>query len=354
MAQDVARDLAEHRLRRSDAPLVDLSTVRNPYGPPPAVLDALHFLTADDVAVAPTSAAARLEAAYAELLGVDPAELLAGRGPSEFLWALGRTVPHGSVAVPLPARGDVLDVFPSRGFSRFPGEQIPSIEQVEEAMEAASLVVISNPQLPSGVILDRAALEEVAGRHPASTLIVDESAVDFLPDSSAASLVGTDVDNVIVLRSTAEFYGTAAARTGVAWSRDPLLLRTLFRQREALPVSGLDVVVAEAAVASTEWAEEARRLLAADAAWLDEVLPALGGRQVADRRLPYRFVLSDSAVEWATRLASAGISVRALGPGHGVHPGALGISTPREAERTVLATVLGAAHAVSPAFSEAG
>ena len=59
-------------------------------------------------------------------------------------------------------------------------------------------------------------------------------------------------------------------------------------------------------------------------------------------------------MEWATRLASAGISVRALGPGHGVHPGALGVSTPREAERTVLATVLGAAHAVSPAFSEAG
>jgi histidinol-phosphate/aromatic aminotransferase/cobyric acid decarboxylase-like protein len=114
------------------------------------------------------------------------------------------------------------------------------------------------------------------------------------------------------------------------------------------------VVVAEAALASSEWAEEARRLLAADAAWLDEVLPALGGRAVGDGRLPYRFVLTDSAVEWASRLASAGISVRALGPGHGVHPGALGISTPREPERAVLATVLGAAHAISPAFSEAG
>ena len=354
MAQDVARNLAEHRLRRSDAPLVDLATVRNPYGPPPAVLDALHFLTADDVAVAPTSAADRLTAAYAELLGVDPGELLAGRGPAEFLWALGRSVPHASVAVPLPASGEVLDVFPSCGFSRYPGEQVPSIEQVEEALDAASLVVISNPQLPSGVILDRAALEEAAERHPASTLIVDESAVDFLPDPAAVSLVGTDVDNVIVLRSTAEFYATAAARTGVAWSRDPILLRTLFGQREALPVSGIDVVVAEAALASTEWAEEARRLLAADAAWLDGVLPALGGRAVADGRLPYRFVVTDAAVEWATRLASAGVSVRALGPGHGVHPGALGISAPRESERAALATVLGAAHAVSPAFSEAG
>ena len=354
MAQDVARNLAEHRLRRSDAPLVDLATVRNPYGPPPAVRAALRFLTADDIALPPTSAAERLEAAYAELLGVDPGELLAGRGPAEFLWALGRSAPHQSVAVPLPASGEVLDAFPSRGFSRYPGEQVPSIEQVEEALDAASLVVISNPQLPSGVILDRAALEDVARHHPASTLVVDESAVDFLPDPAAVSLVGTDADNVIVLRSTAEFYGTGAARTGVAWSRDPLLLRTLFGHREALPISGLDVVVAEAALASTEWADEARRLLAADAAWLDSVLPTLGGRPVADSRLPYRFVITDSAAEWASRLASAGISVRAFGPGHGVHPGALGISTPRESERAVLATVLGATHAASPAFSEAG
>lgn len=354
MAKDVAGNLAEHRLRRSDAPVVELGTVRNPYGPPPAVVDALRLLTADDVALPPTSAAARLETAYADLLGVDRGELLAGRGPAEFLWALSLTVPHASVAVPRPASGDVLDAFPSRGFSRYPGEQVPSIEQVEEALDAAALVVISNPQLPSGVILGRAALEEVARRHPASTLVVDESAVDFLLDPAAISLVGTDVDNVIVLRSTAEFYGTGAARTGVAWSADPVLLRTLFGRREALPVSGLDVVVAEAALASTEWAEAARRHLADDTAWLDHVLPAFGGRPVADGRLPYRFVITDSAVEWATRLASAGISVRALGPGHGVHPGALGISTPRETERAVLATVLGATYAVSPAFSEAG
>ena len=354
MAPDAARNLAEHRLRRSETGALDLATGRNPYGPPEAVLEALRGVSSHDIALAPSDAAARLEAAYARVLGVDPTELIAGRGVAEFLWDLGRLVPHRSVAVPLPAWGEVLEVFPGRGFSRYPGEHVPSLEQVDEALDAAELVVISNPQLPSGVTLPRQALIELAERHPASTLVVDESAVDLLPDPAAASVVGTEAENVIVLRSPADFYATAATRTGVAWGRDHQLLQALFGHRETLPVSGLDVVVAEAALASDGWAAEARHRLAADGRWLGEVLWPLGGRLVDGGPLPYRFVLSDTAGEWAAALATAGITVRALGARHGVHPGGLGLFAPREDDRLVLATALGARHAAPPAFSEAG
>ncbi len=94
MAEDAASNLAERRLRRSGSDALDLATGLNRYGPPPAVLDALRSLSADDVALPPKDAAQRLEAAYARVLGVDAGELLAGRGPAEFLWDLGRMVPH--------------------------------------------------------------------------------------------------------------------------------------------------------------------------------------------------------------------------------------------------------------------
>lgn len=354
MGQDVTPNLAEHRLRRSETAPLDLAGGLNPYGPPEAVLDALRSLSADDVALPPSHAAERLEAAYARVLGVDASELIAGRGPSEFLWDLGRLVPHHSVAVPVPASGEVLEVFPSRGFSRYPGEQLPSVEQVDEALDAAELVIISNPQLPTGITLDRDGLLAAARRHPASTLVVDESAIDFLPDPRRVTLVGTSEENVIVLRSSAEFYGTSAARTGVAWSRDSHLLRELFGHREALPLSGLDVVVAEAALASTEWADDARRRLAADGAWLAAILRPLGGRLVEGAHLPYRCLLSDTAADWAAALGQAGITVRALGPAQGLHPGALGIFAPRESERAELAAALSALTTAPPVFSEAG
>lgn len=354
MALDAARNLAEHRLRRDDGDVLDLATGLNPYGPPEAVLDALRGLAADDVALHPRRAGERLELAYARVLAVEPAELIAGRGPSQFLWDLGRLVPRQAVAVPLPAWGDVLDAFPGRGFTRYPGERVPSLDQLDDALDAAELVVISNPQLPSGVTLARQALIDVAERHPASTLVVDESAIDFLPDPAGASLVGTAAENVIVLRSSAEFFATAATRTGVAWSRDRQLLRSLFGPRESLPLSGLDVAVAEAALACTGWADDARRRLAADGAWLGQVLWPLGGRVVDAGPLPYRFVLSDAADAWATTLAAAGVRVRAVDRGHGVHPGGLGLFAPREADRPVLAAALGAARAAAPALSQAG
>jgi histidinol-phosphate/aromatic aminotransferase/cobyric acid decarboxylase-like protein len=359
MVQDGATNLAEHRLRRPEPPAgpetaaLDLSTGRNPYGPPPQVLEALRSLTSEDLALPPEHAAERLEAAYAAVLGVDPAELIAGRGPSQFLWDLGRLVPHGSVAIPLPAWGDVLDVFRGRGVVRSAGAQTPSVEQVDEALDAAELVVISNPQLPSGLTLDRDGLVATARRHPASTLVVDESAIEFLPDPPAASLVGSDTDNVIVLRAAADFYGTSAARTGVAWGADRGLLRELFGHGEALPLSGLDVVVAEAALGGVEWAVESRRRLAADGAWLASVLRPLGGRLI-DGGLPYRCVVSDRASAWASALGAGGVRVRILGPRHGVHPGGLGIFAPRDMDRPILATALGVLAVTPPAFSEVG
>lgn len=352
MAQQ-APTLAEHRRRRSGSATLDLATGVNRYGPPPAVVDALGALSAADLATPPTDAGERMVAAYAGALGVDAGELVAGRGPAAFIRDLGRVVPHHSVAVPRPAWGAVLDAFPGRGFTRYPAEQLPSVDQVDAALDLAELVVISNPQMPAGITLDRDALAYTARRHPAATLIVDESAIDVLPDPSAATLVGTDADNVVVLRSGADFYGIPATRTGVAWTRDPLI-RSLLAGPDAL--SGLDVAVTEAALSAGDWATDTRRRLAADAAWFHGVLPILGGRPVkgAGPRVPYCCILSDTAAADAVALAAAGIAVRVFGPAHGLYAGALGLFAPLESERTVLGTAMGATHAGRLILSEAG
>ena len=164
---------------------IDLSTCVNFYGPPPAVLERLASgVQPEDLQIHPYAAAGRMEAIYARHLGVPASQLVAGRGTTEFIWALSRRVPRESVAVPLPGYTDYLKAFPGRGF---PGGPLPSIEQVDAALEAASLVIVSNPHNPTGVALDPAELVDAARRHPRTTFVVDESYVDFVADPGAAT-----------------------------------------------------------------------------------------------------------------------------------------------------------------------
>jgi histidinol-phosphate aminotransferase len=335
--------------RRQDGVRLDLSTCVNRYGPPPAALAALVDLTPADIQVHPYDAAERLEATYADHLGVDPSQLVAGRGTTEFIWALGRQVPHEAVAVPLPAYTDYLKAFPGRGFAGFRLSPVPTLELIDEAMAHAGLVILSNPHNPTGVALPPQGLVEVASHHPRSVLVVDESYTDFVPRPERLTVIGSAPPNVVALRSPSKFYGIAATRAGVAWAADGAWLRRLLGRRETWPVSGLDVVVAEAAMASRAWAEDSRLRLGDDGRWLAAALASFAERAagpdsavVVDAPVHYRCLLTPVADRLAATFARHGLGVRALGRAHGVHPGALRILAPLTAERPAVAEILAA------------
>ncbi|MEA2828691.1 MAG: hypothetical protein QOG43_3130 [Actinomycetota bacterium] len=326
--------LAERRMRHGAGSRLDLSGHVNRYGPPEAVLRSLRTLSPRDLQAQPADAASRLAERYAEVLRVDPNELVAGRGPSEALRAIAARAPHGSVAVLLPAPAELLAIFPGRGVSPTPGEGIPAYAQLDEAMDNADLVVMSNPNALTGVILDPLVLAQIASRHPMSTLVVDETDIDFLSDPAPSSLVGTDADNVVVLRSIAEFSGMGSTRAGVAWSRDRYMLKVLFDPRFMSPISGLDVVATEAALASRVWAEAVRRQLAEDGGWLAHALAPLGA--VIDGHVgpPFRFLVTDRAEELAAGFARHGVDVLVVGSE------GLRIAAPRVAERTAFSAAV--------------
>ncbi len=343
----------DERRRRASAARLDLSGQVNRYGPAETVMRAIRGVSAHDVQADPSDVASRLVDRYAELLGVDPAELVAGRGPGELLRAIAARVPVRSVAVPLPAPAEILGAFPGCGLAS-DGGPVRTLAQVEAALEGADLVVISNPDLLTGVTLDPEALADVARRHPASTLVVDETLVEFLARPSQVSLVGTDADNVVVLRSAAEFSGMGAIRTGVAWSRDPLTLRALFGAQPGSAVSALDVVATEAAMTSTVWAEDIRRQMVEDGAWLAKAVLPLGRVVVGAIASPFRCLITENAAELAAGLANQGVDVLVLGAKHGMASGALRIAAPRASERAAFAAAVAALTSPPVELSVAG
>ena len=319
---------------------MDLSTCVNRYGPAPAAIAALRGFEPADIVMHPYEAAPQLIDLYREATGVADGAMIAGRGASEFIWAMSRELDHASVQVPMPAYTDYLKAFPGRGFNPF-AAQIPSLEQLDAALNAAGAVIISNPHNPTGAHLDSEGLIAVAAAHPAAVLVVDESYIDFTPDPAGWSVLGCDVPNVVVLRSTTKFYGIAATRTGVAWCAESEPLASLFGQQENWGLSGVDVCVACAAVRDLDWSDRSRAQMHTDNAWLAEVLCGVSGIELcANKNVHFQYAFCERSAEVAEVFRKHGIGVRVLGAAHGVRPDALRIVAPRHDERERFAAAL--------------
>ena len=206
--------------------------------------------------------------------GQPAGEFAAGRGTSDLIWSLARHLDGKTTGLPMPAYTEFRRAFPqARPFGG--GASTHPASVLDEAMQACDAVIVSNPHNPTGQVIRRADLAEVAARHPASLLVVDESYIDFLADPAPVTLVGCGLGNVIVLRSPSKFFGLAGARSGAAWSARPLpaCLRT---DRTSWPVSAFAAQALKTALADTAWAARARQHLASDAAWLTQALGACG------------------------------------------------------------------------------
>ena len=319
---------------------MDLSTCVNRYGPAPAAIAALQSISPADILLHPYDAAECLVELYRWATGVQDGAMIAGRGASEFIWAMGREVHPADVHVPLPAYTDYLKAFPGRGFS-VAGEQIPSIEQVDAALDQDGLVIISNPHNPTGTALDPGDLVASAGAHPAATLVVDESYVNFTADPIGWSALGCDVPNLVVLRSTSKFYGIAAMRAGIAWCADHERLKRLFGKQENWGLSGVDVHAACAAVRDFHWAAHSRSRMHADNAWLAEVLSEVEGLDPrCNTNVHFQYAFCRRSEDVAAVFQRHGIGVRVLSVAHGVQPDALRIVAPRADERARFAAAI--------------
>jgi histidinol-phosphate/aromatic aminotransferase/cobyric acid decarboxylase-like protein len=312
---------------------MDLSTCVNRYGPAPAAIAALRSISPAEVLLHPYDAAERLVELYRWATGVRNGAYVAGRGASEFIWAMGREVDPGDVHVPLPAYTDYLKAFPGRGFS-LAGEQFPSVEQVDAALDKGGLVIISNPHNPTGTVLDPKDLVAAADAHPDATLVVDESYVNFVADPIEWSVLGCDAPNIVVLRSTSKFYGIAAMRAGIAWCADHERLKRLFGEQENWGLSGVDVHAACAAVRDFHWTSHSRSWMHADNAWLADVLADVEGLDLrCNTNVHFQYTFCARSENVAAVFQRHGIGVRVLGVAHGVQPDALRIVAPRVDER---------------------
>jgi histidinol-phosphate aminotransferase len=262
----------------------------NPLGPSPLSLSAIES-SASMLGRYPLSEGPRLEMklrklhglSYVDLSGelsLSPpqtlegnSDLLLGVGSSEILkavaWAYGSQT--GNIVEAHPSYSTVGDVAVELPGSQIQRRIIPldaancvDTAAMIRAIDAQTkIVVICNPNNPTGTTIPLSQIEAIANSTPKDTLLlVDEAYIEFLPHSDKVSAIelAKTRPNVLVARTFSKIYGLAGLRVGYGIGSSDIIRRLKPFMLGRLSMGMAGVLAAEAALDDQDHISKTREL----------------------------------------------------------------------------------------------
>lgn len=315
---DVAR---EHGLDPSD--MVKLTANESPEGPFPGVVEAATQVLASSNRY-PDNSCWDLGHALAEEADVDFSNLMFGAGSvallSDIALAVGGPGARMVYGWPSFIMYRFAAIWAGSEFVEVPLDD--SFRLDLDAMTAAinddtTVVVVCNPNNPTGTIRTADDIEAFISAVPESVLVVvDEAYHEFVTDPDYRTLIPLAVarPNVVVLRTFSKIYALAGHRVGYAIGRADLI--TELRKVQA-PLTVSQVAQA-AAIASLGHPEELQRRQSENSARRHHLVGALAEREIRMAESHTNFVyfeLGEHADEIVGAMTAQGVIIRGMGPG---------------------------------------
>ena len=205
--------------------MADFAFMRNAYFPPEAMLAAMRHSLAELVGEYGSTQSV-LNEKLAWFLECDQRRVQALNGASQAFPSLQRLWIDPTVAVPEPTFGEYARAFPNATtYLDAPGVDLGELERLADTVD---VLVVVNPNNPTGTTLSSTRLHTLAASHPATTFLIDESFIAFSDEGSMLRMLeSAPLSNVIVLCSLSKALGVPGLRIGYVYSHDRVLLDTL-------------------------------------------------------------------------------------------------------------------------------
>lgn len=313
--------------------LLDFSQNINPFGVPAAAIEAAQRALREDADRYPDAGYRLLRDALAAYLGVPPSKILPTNGGAEALFLAARGARAGGKALILEptfseytAAARAAGLEPVRRVARTSENGFSLDHTVLENLDGVSLVFLCNPNNPTGDVLGREEVLEVADRvlGNGAVLVVDEAFADFVP---GISVVAEADERLYVARSFTKFFGIPGLRLGCLVCANPGHLQGF---QPSWPVNAVAAAAGALAVRDRAFVEAS---VAGVKRLREELLRGLGG-------LPgltafpgvANFLLVHGPEGLSERLARRGVLVRGCEPFVGLGPGYFRVAVRSAAE----------------------
>ena len=296
--------------------IVALSSNESPLGPSPLAVRAFSECSLALHAY-PDTEAIDLRERYAEICGLDVAQICAGAGTTDLIYRIVRRFGEGGSLL-VPDRTFIAYAC-AAAEAAVPVVSAPSIEQIPEHIDASTrLVCIANPNNPTGRFLPLPALAALIDRIPRHIVVVlDEAYIEYAETGghSALSLL-EGRPNILVLRTFSKVYGLAALRVGLCVGH-PGAIAVLESGRPPFSISAPAQAAAIAALGDTAHVRRSVELVREGRQSLLHALRARG-LSVGDSAGNFVCVEIDRAASVWEGLLARGVVVRKLDP-YGMH-----------------------------------
>lgn len=278
--------------------VLDFSANCNCYGMPEAVRLAARA-GVDASQVYPDEKCSRLREAIGVYESVDPSQVLCGSGASQLLLALALALRPKRALLVAPDFGEYERVLEAAGtqtvyFDSSFAEQFGLNDAFFSQMKScgAQLVMLSNPNNPTGVLRRRGKLKKLLtiAAECRMTVVVDECFLEFAADAAECSVIPFlhEYPNLVVVRAFTKTYACAGLRIGYLLCRDEKLLARCCSLMPAWSVSQPAAMAGIAAANQRAWLKETAARIAAERDWLRGQLIQLGC-EVSDAQANYLF-----------------------------------------------------------------
>ncbi|WP_197454851.1 histidinol-phosphate transaminase [Stieleria varia] len=257
---------------------IKLNTNENPYPPPPSVVSALQAAASGPLNRYPDPTATAFRRAAANALGLPgPEWILAGNGSDEILTILVRAFVGEGQLLRLPYPSYIL----YRTLADIQGarwEQMPFLDgwhlptAFGQGSDDLRLVLLPNPNSPSGTIVSRDEIEKLANTLPCP-LVVDEAYADFA-EFNCIDLVQKH-ENILVTRTLSKSYGLAGVRFGFLVAQ-PQLIKKLCNIKDSYNCDYLATIAATEAMNAQDWLADVVKKMNATRARMQLRLSELG------------------------------------------------------------------------------
>jgi histidinol-phosphate aminotransferase len=325
-----------------------LSSNENPLGPSPKALEAIaeaipHIHRYAD----PNNL--QLRQALATYLNLQPEHILCANGSDELilLTALAYINPGDEVVM---ADGTFISYYMRTQIMDAVQKRIPLINGTHDLPAMADaitpqtkMVLICNPNNPTGTTNGAAEMQEFLARVPDDVLImIDEAYVEYVTRSDFPDMVAeirNGRKNMIILRTFAKIYGLAGLRLGYGIAH-PDMLDYLNKVRPVFDVNALALVAGIAALDDQDHLQASLVHAAESRAFYQRELATLGLTPFSSETNFVAVRVGDAGSDTAIMQAMAahGVAINALG-GWGL-PGVIRISCGTPAENALCINAL--------------